>query len=1006
MTQIFRRAAAIVLSAALLATTVFASYALGDELYASTVRLAQGATLTTQTFWSNSKSDLRTENYITYTPGQTLSPKVSYGSNVLSKGTVTSMAQSLEAQGKRVLSGINGDFFVMATGDPLGIVITDGTLRSSASHLSAVGFNRDGTAVIGKPDLSLTAVFRGNALKMSGINKVRSSDGAFYLLTDDFSSTTQNTQPGVDVVLAPAAGASAGTVAASHDGSAQLTVSNTLKVGGKIPCVVEGVYQSTGSISIPQGKFVMTINSKSDAWLVSEAAALQPGDPVDLEITSPDARWNTVDCALGAMNVLLTDGVVQSGLNTATNPQTAVGVKADGTVLFYTIDGRQSGHSVGATLTMVANRMAELGCVNAVALDGGGSTTLGATMPDSNGFTVSNTPSDGAQRAVSNALFLVSNTQATGVPGSLYVKTKDPLVLAGASTTTAASFVDTGWYPMNSSEPVTWSAQLGSLSDAGVYTAPASGGTDTITAYSGNVNGSTTVTVIQTPTAIRLTNAATGGTISSLTLHAGQTVSLNATATYQTLPVAAGNANFTWNVDSSLGAITADGKFTAGNASGSGSLTITAGGHTASIPVTISADSHYNLLEDFESEGLAEFSDTATCTLDQDTASDHVKFGGKSLRLDYTLSNGTAQATCDLSLIAGDRSLGLWVYGDNSGNTLQATAWDGVSSTQTFPLTTLNFTGWKQVWGTLPDGVNVLTGLSISGSHSSGSIWIDQLLTSNQSAGDTTAPTVSLNATKTSVTATVSDNADTTFGESQLSLTVDGREQDFTLSGNTLSAALSGLDDSLHRITVTATDASGNIGRASKTLEAASNATSFKDMSGHWAVSYTSRLSDLGIIAGVQTNQGLYFYPSQSITRGDFALMTARWMGLDLDHFSSVTLPFADNSSIPSWDLPAVKAMYSLGIMKGTQSGGKLYANAASPISRAEAMTLLGRIQPKGYTPAALTQFSDNGSIPSWSSEYVASLVGQGVVSGYSGLLRPNDSVSRSEVAKMLMTIW
>lgn len=1006
MTQILRRAAAIVLSAALLATTVFASYALGDELYDSTVRLAQGATLTTQTFWSSSKSDLRTENYITYTPGQTLSPKVSYGSNVLSKGTVTSMAQSLEAQGKRVLSGINGDFFVMATGDPLGIVITDGTLRSSASHLSAVGFNRDGTAIIGKPDLSLTAVFRGNALKMSGVNKVRTSDGAFYLLTDDFSSTTQNTQPGVDVVLAPAAGAAAGTAAVSHDGSAQLTVSNTLKIGGKIPCVVEGVYQSTGSISIPQGKFVMTINSKSDAWLVSEASALQPGDTVELEITSPDARWNNVDCALGAMNVLLADGVVQTGLNTATNPQTAVGVKADGTVLFYTIDGRQSGHSVGATLTMVANRLAELGCVNAVALDGGGSTTLGATMPDSNGFTVSNNPSDGSQRAVSNALFLVSNTQATGVPGSLYVKTKDQLVLAGATTTATSSFVDTGFYPMNSADPVTWSAQMGSLSDAGVYTAPASACTDTITASSGNVTGNTTVKVIQTPTAIRLTNAATGGTISSLTLSAGQTVSLNAAATYQTLPVAAANTNFTWSLDPSLGSVTADGKVTASNASGSGKLTITAGGHAATIPVTISADSHYNLIEDFEASGLADFIDSSSCSLEQESASDYVKYGSKSLRMDYTLSNGTAQITCDLPLTTGDRTLGLWVYGDNSGNTLQATAWDGVSSTQTFPLTTLDFTGWKQVWGTLPDGVNVLTGLSITGSKTSGRIWLDQILTSNQSAGDTTAPTVSLNATKTEVTATVSDNADTTFTSSQLALMVDGKDQTFTLNGNTLTATLSGLDDSLHRITVTATDASGNIGRASKTLDAASNATNFKDMSGHWAVAYTSRLSDLGVIAGVETNQGLYFYPNKSITRGDFALMTARWMGLDLDHFTSVDLPFADNAAIPSWDLPAVKAMYSLGIMKGTQSGGKLYANASSPISRAEAMTLLGRIQPKGYTPAALTQFSDSASIPSWSKEYVASLVGQGVVSGYNGLLRPNDSVSRSEVAKMLMTIW
>ena len=31
--------------------------------------------------WSASKSDLRTENYVTYTPSSSVSPVVSYGSN-------------------------------------------------------------------------------------------------------------------------------------------------------------------------------------------------------------------------------------------------------------------------------------------------------------------------------------------------------------------------------------------------------------------------------------------------------------------------------------------------------------------------------------------------------------------------------------------------------------------------------------------------------------------------------------------------------------------------------------------------------------------------------------------------------------------------------------------------------------------------------------------------------------------------------------------------------------
>ena len=51
--------------------------------------------------------------------------------------------------------------------------------------------------------------------------------------------------------------------------------------------------------------------------------------------------------------------------------------------------------------------------------------------------------------------------------------------------------------------------------------------------------------------------------------------------------------------------------------------------------------------------------------------------------------------------------------------------------------------------------------------------------------------------------------------------------------------------------------------------------------------------------------------------------------------------------------------------------------------------------------PQALT-FRAAASVPAWSLPYVESLVGQGIISGYDNRLRPNDSVTRAEVAKML----
>ena len=124
-----------------------------------------------------------------------------------------------------------------------------------------------------------------------------------------------------------------------------------------------------------------------------------------------------------------------------------MGVKADGTVIFYTLDGKQSGYSVGCTLSQAAQRLVELGCVEAIAMDGGGSTTIGATYPDTHGMQVVNRPSDGSQRANSTAIFLTTELQPTGELDSYYVTPTDNLLLSGAAVQLSASGLDTHYYP-------------------------------------------------------------------------------------------------------------------------------------------------------------------------------------------------------------------------------------------------------------------------------------------------------------------------------------------------------------------------------------------------------------------------------------------------------------------------------------------------------------------------------------------------------------------------------
>src|SRR5690606_4566926 len=86
----------------------------------------------------------------------------------------------------------------------------------------------------------------------------------------------------------------------------------------------------------------------------------------------------------------------------ARGPRSAIGYDRAGQIWFLAADGRAPEYSVGLTLTELAAEMQKLGCIEAICLDGGGSTALVI-----NGILV-NRPSDGSERRVPNALIVTS----------------------------------------------------------------------------------------------------------------------------------------------------------------------------------------------------------------------------------------------------------------------------------------------------------------------------------------------------------------------------------------------------------------------------------------------------------------------------------------------------------------------------------------------------------------------------------------------------------------------
>ena len=88
-------------------------------------------------------------------------------------------------------------------------------------------------------------------------------------------------------------------------------------------------------------------------------------------------------------------------------PRTAIAQRADGTVFLLVIDGRQPGHSIGATMEDLVNEFKKYNVLNAAAVDGGSSSIMGY---DGKLITKCSSPQDGG-RYLPNA-FLVTKLQS------------------------------------------------------------------------------------------------------------------------------------------------------------------------------------------------------------------------------------------------------------------------------------------------------------------------------------------------------------------------------------------------------------------------------------------------------------------------------------------------------------------------------------------------------------------------------------------------------------------
>lgn len=296
--------------------------------------------------------------------------------------TVRKQLEALPPEWGKPLAAINGDFFVIKVGpyqgDPEGLHIVNGEIVSAPTGLS-FWLTPDGQPHIGNVSSRLT-VSEPNGLNWTfGLNQERAADKA-VLFTPAFGPSTRTTD-GVELVLEPA------------------TNSPTLPLKPGLDYTVTLTKIQQPNTPIEPGKMVLSIGPK----LWPTVPPLAEGSRMVLSIkTDPDLR--NVQTAIAGHPVLVTAGKCPKHNDTTRHPRTALGWN-DQWFFWVVVDGRQEKLSDGMTCDELAALMLELGCTEAMNLDGGGSSTLWL------GGKVVNSPSDGRERRVANGLVLLRTSK-------------------------------------------------------------------------------------------------------------------------------------------------------------------------------------------------------------------------------------------------------------------------------------------------------------------------------------------------------------------------------------------------------------------------------------------------------------------------------------------------------------------------------------------------------------------------------------------------------------------
>lgn len=301
--------------------------------------------------------------------------------------------------------------------------------------------------------------------------------------------------------------------------------------------------------------------------------------------------------AVDALVAMVWDGkvvITESG-NSGYYPRTCVGIKADGTVVLFQADGTMAPRSVGYTAAEEARMMVALGCVAAIQLDEGGSSTYISQREGEQDVTMRNTPAGGSERVVSGTILVVSTVAASGEFDHAAVTPDDEYYTPGSSVTLTAEAMDFSgaaakalpedavFTVSDASMGTVTATDLSGSSASAVFTSSGKTGDVTVNLVSGGQTVGSAVLHIQNPDKLAFAS-------DEVNLNYKDVSDLGFKATYQTETVHLQDNDIQWSIsDPGAGSFSGNRFTVTDNVKYSGSPTVTAvrGDLTASVTVNI-----------------------------------------------------------------------------------------------------------------------------------------------------------------------------------------------------------------------------------------------------------------------------------------------------------------------------------------------------------------------------------------------------------------------------------